>query len=460
VVATPAPTHLSVALQALEAGKDVLVEKPMAVTVAEGEQLLAAAQRLNRILMVGHVLEYHPAVQRLRELVNDGALGRIQYIYSHRLNLGRIRTEENVLWSFAPHDMALLLRLLGTMPEAITCHGEAYLNHEIADVTLTTLQFPKKVRAHIFVSWLHPFKEQRFVVVGDRQMAVFDDTCPWAEKLVLYPHRIDWVAGQMPIARSAEGVPVPLVEKEPLREECQHFLDCVVSRKQPLTDGEHGLNVLRLLDAAQRSLEQGRQGVPLAKAPSPQPYSVHPTATVDAGAQIGAGTRIWHYAHVMSDTKIGRKCILGQNVFVARQVAIGDGVKIQNNVSVYEGVELEDYVFCGPSMVFTNVINPRSEIERKSEFRRTLVRRGATLGANCTIICGVTIGRYALVGAGAVVTKDVPDYALVVGVPARRVGWMCECGEKLQFDDGQARCAACGKQYLQGADNRVERKGV
>ncbi len=155
--------------------------------------------------------------------------------------------------------------------------------------------------------------------------------------------------------------------------------------------------------------------------------------------------------------KIGRNCVLGQNVFVARNVRIGDGVKIQNNVSVYEGVELEDHVFCGPSMVFTNVINPRSEIERKHEFGKTLVKRGATLGANCTVLCNVTIGRYAFVGAGAVVTKDVPDYALVIGAPARLAGWVCECAERLGFADGQATCPACGRRYRQGAEGRAER---
>ena len=173
---------------------------------------------------------------------------------------------------------------------------------------------------------------------------------------------------------------------------------------------------------------------------------IHPTAIVDAGAQIGDGTKIWHFTHVMSGARIGRDCSLGQNVHVANNVVVGDDVKIQNNVSVYEGVTLEDGVFCGPSMVFTNVFNPRSEIRRMDELRRTLVKRGATMGANCTIICGVTIGRYAFVGAGAVVTKDIPDHALVFGSPARVQGWVCRCGEKLVFDGDRATCS-CGESY-------------
>src|SRR6202048_1842649 len=170
---------------------------------------------------------------------------------------------------------------------------------------------------------------------------------------------------------------------------------------------------------------------------------IHESAYVDDGAQIGADTKVWHFCHVLGGARIGERWSLGQNVVVMNGTRIGDNVKIQNNVSVYEGVELEDDVFCGPSMVFTNVINPRSHVSRKKEYRRTLVRRGATIGANATILCGVTLGEYAFVGAGAVVSKDVPAYALMVGVPARRVGWMCQCGERLP-DSGAGTCAACG----------------
>jgi UDP-2-acetamido-3-amino-2,3-dideoxy-glucuronate N-acetyltransferase len=174
---------------------------------------------------------------------------------------------------------------------------------------------------------------------------------------------------------------------------------------------------------------------------------VHASSYVDEPCEIGEGTKIWHFSHVMKDARIGRGCSIGQNVLVARGVQIGDHCKIQNNVSVYEGVILEDYVFCGPSMVFTNVINPRSEIERKSEYRATRVGRGATLGANSTIMCGHDIGAYAFVGAGAVVTKDVPAYALMLGTPARRVGWMCRCGNRLPDGSVELQCSACAARY-------------
>lgn len=180
-------------------------------------------------------------------------------------------------------------------------------------------------------------------------------------------------------------------------------------------------------------------------------YQVHPSAIVDEGAQIGDGSRVWHFVHVCSGAHIGKGVSLGQNVFVGNKVVIGDNCKIQNNVSVYDNVTLEEGVFCGPSMVFTNVYNPRSLIERKSEYRDTLVRKGATLGANCTIVCGVTIGAYAFVGAGAVINKSVPAYALVVGVPARQIGWMSEYGEQLDLPlegDGIAICEHSGAQYV------------
>jgi UDP-2-acetamido-3-amino-2,3-dideoxy-glucuronate N-acetyltransferase len=176
-------------------------------------------------------------------------------------------------------------------------------------------------------------------------------------------------------------------------------------------------------------------------------YFAHESAYVDEGAVVGAGTKIWHFCHVMPGAVIGERSSLGQNVVVMPRTRIGNNVKIQNNVSIYEGVVLEDDTFCGPSCVFTNVINPRSHVSRKTEYRQTLVRRGASIGANATIVCGVMLGEYSFIGAGAVVTSDVPAYALMVGVPARRVGWICQCGERLRFEAGRSRCEACGASY-------------
>ena len=176
-------------------------------------------------------------------------------------------------------------------------------------------------------------------------------------------------------------------------------------------------------------------------------YFAHESSYVDEPCTIGEGTRIWHFSHVMKDTAIGRGCTIGQNVLVASGVRVGDGCKIQNNVSLYTGVILEDHVFCGPSMVFTNVVNPRSEVVRRDEYKTTLVKLGASIGANATIVCGTTIGRYAFIAAGAVVTHDVPDFALVVGNPARRSGWMCRCGIKLRVEVWEAQCETCRARY-------------
>jgi len=454
-VATPAVTHFDVAKAALEAGKDVFVEKPLSTEVTQGETLAKLATDKGRVLMVGHILRYHPAVIRLKEMIQQGTLGRINYIYSNRLNIGKIRSEENILWSFAPHDISVILALLDESPVRVAAQGGAYLNPDVYDVTLTQFEFASGARAHIFVSWLHPVKEQRLVVVGSEQMAVFDDTA--ADKLVLYPHKVEW-KNRVPTAVKADGQPVSIASDEPLRQECLHFLNAVKNRSRPLTDGYEGLGVLKVLDACQRALFSNSL-VTLAAQPEPvkKPYFVHPSAFADEGAEIGDGTKIWHFAHVMKGARIGKGCVIGQNVNVDSNTVVGNNVKIQNNVSVYSGIVIEDDVFLGPSCVLTNVTNPRSQVNRHSLYERTVLRRGATVGANATIVCGTTIGRYAFIGAGSVVTKDVPDYALVMGNPARQAGWMSRHGHRLQDPDadGVLRCPESGYRYKVGQDGRL-----
>jgi len=454
-LSVPAVGHHRMAKEALLAGKDVFVEKPLALHASEGRELVGLAEARGLILMVGHLLRYHPAVVKLKELIGQGALGKLYYIYSNRLNLGRIQTGENILWSFAPHDISTILFLLGEMPVSTSARGGSYLTPGLADATVTTLEFRSGVRGHVFVSWLHPYKEQKLVVVGERSMAVFDDLSG-DRKLVLLPHEVEWV-DRLPVGRMREAEAVPIDNEEPLRLECKHFLECLESRQTPHTDGWEGLRTLTVLEASQTSLDRDGEVVILADPDrAHSAYFAHETAVIDDPCEIGEGTKIWHFCHVMRNARIGQNCTLGQSVHVGPGVRIGDGCKIQNNVSVYRGVVLEDGVFCGPSAVFTNVINPRSEIERKDEFRSTRVGEGATIGANATIMCGLTIARYAFIGAGSVVTKDVPAHGVVYGNPGTLRGWMCRCGVKLDFArDGAeefASCEGCGNRYLKQGD--------
>ena len=260
-VAAPAALHYDLARRALVAGKDVFVEKPLALRVPQAEELVELARDRKRILMVGHILEYHPAIRKLKDLVDAGELGEIHYVYSNRLNLGKVRQEENILWSFAPHDISVILLLVGTLPEWASTSGQHYLQHDVADVTMTCLAFPGKARAHIFVSWLHPFKEQKLVVVGSRKMAVFDDVIKEG-KLKIFDKGIEWKDGR-PVTRQTAESTLFFPEMEPLREELAHFVECVRSRKAPRTDGANGLRVLRVLDACQRSIATNGQPVRL-----------------------------------------------------------------------------------------------------------------------------------------------------------------------------------------------------
>jgi UDP-2-acetamido-3-amino-2,3-dideoxy-glucuronate N-acetyltransferase len=259
-LATPAETHADLAIQAMRSGKDVFVEKPMSLSIRDAEAMQTVAHETGRILMVGHLLEYHPAVLKLRELIDSGELGKINYVYSNRLNFGKVRTEENALWSFAPHDVAVILRFLGQSPIEVSASGGAYLTKDIADVTVSNLQFSDNSRAHIFVSWLHPYKEQRLVVVGDKKMAIFNDVNPFGEKLLVYPQWVEF-DGTLPILKKEDAEFIEHADTEPLREECAHFLDCIKTRTKPLTDAQSGIEVLKVLDACQKSIEQN--GVPV-----------------------------------------------------------------------------------------------------------------------------------------------------------------------------------------------------
>lgn len=255
-IAAPAVLHYRLAKAALLAGKDVFVEKPLCLDPREAGELITLARERQRVLMVGHLLQYHPHVQRLQQIIAGGELGALRYITSNRLNLGKIRREENALWSFAPHDLSVVLALAGSLPSRVRCTGGAYLTVGVADTTLTALSFPGELRAHVHVSWLNPFKEQKLTVVGERAMAVFDDLRPWSEKLAVYRDYLHVGADGVPVPNKVAPEFVAVPEGEPLRAECAHFLDCCRDRRTPRTDGAEGLRVLQVLHAAQASLDR------------------------------------------------------------------------------------------------------------------------------------------------------------------------------------------------------------
>jgi predicted dehydrogenase len=259
VIATPAETHVRLCQQALESDKDVFCEKPLALRYEDAQRSADIAQARGRILMVGHVLEYHPAIEKMRELVGTGQIGKLRYVYSNRLNFGKIRREENILWSFAPHDVAVILRLVGALPFQVVAAGGAYIQPNIADVTVTQLLFDNGIAAHIFVSWLNPFKEQKLVIVGSQKMLTFDDI---RKELVLHDLRVD-VDANGPVAVRGQGTTVPFSPEEPLRRECEQFVEAMRTRRAPLTDAASALRVQRVLEAAQRSLITHGQSVAL-----------------------------------------------------------------------------------------------------------------------------------------------------------------------------------------------------
>ena len=480
-ISLPAEMHYEYAVSALLAEKDVYVEKPITLSLDQAQALLELAKSRSKILMVGHLLHYHSAIIRMKDWIAKGRLGKIRNIVSNRLNLGKFRTSENVLWSFAPHDISVILSLSqNRLPDRVYCHGKAVLTPDIPDITNTFMSFESEgqdIYANINVNWLNPYKEQKLVIIGERGMLLFDDL-KRQEKLAFYPEYLEWDSNSQP--HPVRNEPIFLdqdidysAEMTPLERECRHFVECTQSRSRPITDGEEGLMVLQVLHMAQESLYSSlensttnsessqrrhscppssiepmdldedeteemllkKQTPPLPNAfngliKAPEGYFYHVTATIDPGAEIGKGTKIWHYTHVCDGAKIGEDCSLGQNCFVAKGAILGDCTRVQNNVSVYDGVETEPYVFLGPSCVLTNDLTPRVEHSKNGKYEKTYIQHGATIGANATIVCGNRIGKYAMIGAGAVITKNVASYAVMVGNPAKCIGYRDEKGNQ------------------------------
>lgn len=427
-ISLPAEMHYSFAKKALLAGKDVYVEKPMTLNVDEAQELVNLAKDRKLILMIGHILNYHIGVEKIKEIVQSGQIGKILNIVSNRFNLGIFRTHESVTLSFGCHDISVILSLCGDkLPEKVHSFGSSNLTKGIYDTTNTVFQIDQTY-INMNLSWLHPFKEQKLTIIGEKGMLVFDDMEP-INKLKLFSNYINWSGSSnpVPIANKTEGEVIPLdLSKSPLVRECEHFIHCCETRETPITSGEEGVRVLKVLQMCTDALNGSK--------PNAKPkldYFAHESSIVDQGAQIDSGAKIWHWSHITSSAQIGSGCNIGQNCYIAGK--LGSGCKVQNNVSLYQGITCEPNVFLGPSCVLTNDKNPRCGAPKGGHWVDTLIQTGATIGANATIVCGVTIGPHALIGAGAVVTKDVPAYAIMVGNPARQIGTIDELGNRTLF---------------------------
>ena len=433
-ISLPAELHYQFAKESLENDKDVYVEKPITLDIKEAETLVNLAKENNKILMVGHLLHYHGSIIKIKELIKGGLIGKLKNITSNRLNLGKFRSQENVLWSFAPHDISVILSLCGDkLPDSYYASGMDHLQSGIHDITNSIMKYTdEQIYININVNWLNPFKEQKLTIIGEKGMIVFDDNL-MTNKLKIYRNYISWESSTNPnpIAIKSEGEVIEYDNSiSPLLKECQHFVECCQKRTIPITDGEEGLRVLKVLTRLNDELS-GNINDKTTKPQNPkQKISVHPSATIDEGANIGDHTKIWHYSHVCSGAEIGENCNIGQNVFLAGGSRLGKNCKVQNNVSVYAGVECGDYVFLGPSCVLTNDINPRGMYSKAGQYLKTVIEDGVTVGANATIVCGNKIGRHALIGAGAVVTKDVEAYSIMVGNPAKKIGEINEKGDR------------------------------
>lgn len=427
-ISLPAEMHYTFAKRSLLANKDVYVEKPITLNIKEAEELIQLAKKKNKILMVGHLLHYHPAIVKIKEMVNEGKIGKVKNIVANRLSLGIFRKYENVLWSFAPHDISVILALINDMPQLVMCHGKDHINEGVHDVTNSVLKF-KDAYVNINVNWLNPYKEQKMSIIGEKGMILFDDVSK-DQKLTYFREYIQYSSDiqSNPRAIKNNGINIEVnLSKSPLLIECEHFVECCAERKIPITDGQEGLRVLKVLDSLNKSLIHNKEILLLEKS---KKYFAHDTAVIDEGAEIGEGTKVWHFSHICKGAKIGKNCNIGQNVFIAGGAVLGDNCKVQNNVSIYAGVEAEDYVFFGPSCVLTNDINPRGIHSKNGEYMKTILKKGVTLGANCTIVCGNTLGKHSLIGAGSVICKDVEAYSIIVGNPGKKIGIIDEKGKR------------------------------
>ena len=430
-IALPAHMHYTFAKKSLENGKDVYVEKPITLNIEEAKELTKMAKDKNLILMVGHLLHYHPGIQKIKSIIKKGTIGDVKQIIANRFSLGIFRTFENVLWSFGVHDISVILALCDNkLPNSVICNGNSHITDGIHDIANCILKYNDKY-VNLNVNWLSPYKEQKLTIVGTKGMVVFDDV---NKSITVVPEYVKYNNSPLqPIAIKNNDYKEECDNTEsPLTIECKHFIDCCQNRETPITDGDEGVRVLTVLSNLQKSLDNNGKEINI-KNDSSSNVFIHETAVVDDGAIIGNGTKIWHYSHICSGAKIGKNCNIGQNVYISGGAVIGDNCKVQNNVSIYAGVKAGNHVFFGPSCVLTNDINPRCLHSKNGKYMETILEDGVTLGANCTIVCGNTIKKHSLIGAGAVVCKNISENSIVVGNPGIKIGEIDELGNRTYY---------------------------
>lgn len=445
IIATPAVTHYDVCKKCLLMNKDVLVEKPFVLKYTDGEELCDIARLKEKILMVGHLMQYHPYIKTIQDLLKTNTLGKILYIKSNRLNLGQLRYDENVLWSFAPHDISIILSLLNHKDLIkMSCNGLSLLNKPIADITTTKFYFKDNQYAEINVNWLYPFKEQSLIIVCEYGMLYFKDDRVNPE-LIYYKNPIKYSVVNS-LNDNVEKIKINVdISTTPLEHELIHFIHCIKTRETPLTDGRfEGLPVVKILEQSQKELEKNQEDLEKEDVEKEdlekedlekneyENVFIHPSAIIGKNVKIGKGTKIWHNTHIVDDVVLGENCNIGQGVYIGKGVKMGNNCKVQNNVNIYSGVECEDGVFFGPNCTTTNDKTPRALYPKNGKYIKTIIKKGATIGAGAVIVCGIELGIECMIGAGSVVCKNVPDRMLVVGNPAKIIGIVDEYGNKME----------------------------
>ena len=452
-IVVPTRLHKEVAVNCFKSGKHVLLEKPIAPSISEAEEIINASKQANKTLAIGHIERFNPVIKELKKIIQEGGLGRILSVVTKRIGVSPPDTKDNnVVIDLAIHDIDISNHLFDSIPSKVYSITGSALSLTSEDYATILLEYEGKASASIHVNWITPTNVRQLSINGTEGYAELDYV---TQKLVVYPKMASGVFSDFKDFVEKYGkfpkIEIPIPKKEPLKQELEEFLKCIEEGKAPLIGGNQGLDALKI---AIKALNRTKK----------EEYFKHPSAEVSEKAKIKKGTKIWNNVQVRENSKIGENCIISKDVYIDHGVIIGDNVKIQNSVPVYNGVTLEEGVFIGPYATFTNdklprAINPDGSQKAGGtnafdwKISTTLVKKGASIGANSTILSGITIGEWALIGAGSVVTKDVPEYGLVMGNPAKLKGFVCPCGKKLEKISEREtgvvmQCRVCGKEVI------------